>query len=190
MKKDLKIDDYKSIAKSDISTYIVMTIVIFGILLFIGYKVDFYYILFLGLIMPFRVLERINAYSNIKLIKAYLVNNNLIDKIGTIDFWNEKNYFLTTNYLIIVNNKKVYPIKYNQISKISVEKKLNTGKNTNYQEYIHIYALDKDFKILTYSTSLVGEELLNLKKYLLNKNSKIQYEGYNTYTMDELDNNK
>ena len=83
-----------------------MTIVIFGILLFIGYKVDFYYILFLGLIMPFRVLERINAYSNIKLIKAYLVNNNLIDKIGTIDFWNEKNYFLTTNYLIIVNNKK------------------------------------------------------------------------------------
>ena len=73
--------------------------------------------------MPFRVLERINAYSNIKLIKAYLVNNNLIDKIGTIDFWNEKNYFLT-------------------------------------------------------------------KDYLLNKNSKIQYEGYNTYTMNELDNNK
>ena len=73
MKKDLKIDDYKSIAKSDINTYIVMTIVIFGILLFIGYKVDFYYILFLGLIMPYRVLERINAYANIKLIKAYLI---------------------------------------------------------------------------------------------------------------------
>ena len=102
MKKELKIDDYISIAKSDINTYIIVAVIIFGVLLFIGYKVDFYYILFFDLIMVFRIIERISTYNNLKLIKKYLIDNNLVNQIGKIDFWNERNYFLTSNYLIIV----------------------------------------------------------------------------------------
>lgn len=173
MKKDLKLDDYISTAKSDVITYIIATLLIFGILLFIGYKVNFYYILLLGLIMPFRVYERISTYSNLKLIKTYLISNNLINKIGKIDFWNERYYFLTSNYLIIVQDKIVYVIKYDQISRIYAENNLEINRFSRYEEYLHIFALDKEFKILTYSTLLVGEELMDIKDYLLKKNNSI-----------------
>lgn len=173
MKKELKLDDYISIAKSDINTYIIVAMIIFGVLLFIGYKVDFYYILFFDLIMIFRILERISTYNNLKMIKKYLIDKDLVNKIEKIDFWNEKNYFLTSNYLIIVQHKSVYAIKYSDISKIYVETILNINRPGSYEEYLHIFSSNNEFKILTFSTKLVGEELMNIKDYLLNKNDKI-----------------
>lgn len=177
MKKELKIDDYISIAKSDINTYIIVAVIIFWVLLFIGYKVDFYYILFFDLIMVFRIIERISTYNNLKLIKKYLIDNNLVNQIGKIDFWNERNYFLTSNYLIIVLHKNVYAIKYSDISRIYTESILNINRPGNYEEYLHIIASNNEFKILTFSTKLVGEELMNIKDYLLNKNNKIFIEN-------------
>jgi len=173
MKKELKLDDYISIAKSDINTYIIVAMIIFGVLLFIGYKVDFYYILFFDLIMIFRILERISTYNNLKMIKKYLIDKDLVNKIEKIDFWNERNYFLTSNYLIIVQHKSVYAIKYSDISKIYVETILNINRPGSYEEYLHIFSSNNEFKILTFSTKLVGEELMNIKDYLLNKNDKI-----------------
>lgn len=180
MKKELKLDDYISIAKSDINTYIIATVIIFGVLLFIGYKVDFYYILFFDLIMIFRVLERISTFNNLKLIKKYLIDNNLVNEIEKIDFWNERNYFLTSNYLIIVQHKIVYAIKYSDISSIYTETILNVTRSGSYEEYLHIISSKNEFKILTYSTKLVGEELMNIKDYLLNKNDKIIVENKNS----------
>lgn len=177
MKKELKIDDYISIAKSDINTYIIVAVIIFGVLLFIGYKVEFYYILFFDLIMVFRIIERISTYNNLKLIKKYLIDNNLVNQIGKIDFWNERNYFLTSNYLIIVLHKNVYAIKYSDISRIYTESILNINRPGSYEEYLHIIASNNEFKILTFSTKLVGEELMNIKDYLLNKNNKIIIEN-------------
>lgn len=173
MKKELKLDDYISIAKLDIKTYIIATVMIFGVLLFIGYKVDFYYILFFDLIMILRVIERIDTYNNLRLIKSYLVEKNLINKLDKIDFWNERNYFLTTNYLIIVKNKKVYLISYNEILRIYTETVLRLNKHGGYQEYLHIFTSGDEFKILTFSTYLVGDELIALKSYILKKNNKI-----------------
>lgn len=177
MKKELKLDDYISIAKSDINTYIIVAMIILGVLLFIGYKVDFYYILFFDLIMIFRILERISTYNNLKMIKKYLIDKDLVNKIEKIDFWNERNYFLTSNYLIIVQHKSVYAIKYSDISKIYVETILNINRHGSYEEYLHIFSSNNKFKILTFSTKLVGEELINIKDYLLNKNDKIIVEG-------------
>lgn len=173
MKKEINLDDYISITKSDINTYIIATVIIFVVLLFIGYKVDFYYILFFDLIMILRVIERISTFNNLKLIKKYLNDNNLVNEIGKIDFWNERNYFLTSNYLIIVQHKSVYAIKYSDISKIYFESILSINKPGSYEEYLHIFSSNNEFKILTYSTKLVGEELMNIKDYLLNKNNKI-----------------
>lgn len=173
MKKELKLDDYISIAKSDINTYIIATVIIFGVLLFIGYKVDFYYILFFDLIMIFRIIERISTFNNLKLIKKYLIDNKLVNEIEKIDFWNERNYFLTLNYLIIVQHKIVYAIKYSDISRIYSESNLNISRPGSYEEYLHIFSSNNEFKILTFSTKLVGEELMNIKDYLLNKNNKI-----------------
>lgn len=54
-----------------------------------------------------RVFERVNTYNNLKRIKKYLKENGLLDKVGNIDFWNERYYFLTDNYTIIKQNKKI-----------------------------------------------------------------------------------
>ena len=107
------------------------------------------------------------------MIKKYLIDKDLVNKIEKIDFWNEKNYFLTSNYLIIVQHKSVYAIKYSDISKIYVETILNINRPGSYEEYLHIFSSNNEFKILTFSTKLVGEELMNIKDYLLNKNDKI-----------------
>ena len=54
----------------------------------------------------------------LKQIKKYLTDNNLLDKIGNIDYWNERYYFLTDNYMIIKQGKEIYSFKYSEIEKI------------------------------------------------------------------------
>ena len=106
--KKLTIDEYIDIGKYDIFVYIIITIILFIILLYIGYKNNFYYILLLDIIMIIRIIERIDTYHTLKEIKAYLIKNNLLDKIGNIDYWNERYYFLTDNYMIIKQNKDIF----------------------------------------------------------------------------------
>lgn len=173
-KKKLTIDEYMNIGKNDIFVYIIITIILFLILLYIGYKSNFYYILLFDLIMIIRIIERINTYHTLKQMKSYLTKNNLLDKIGNIDYWNERYYFLTDNYMIIKQNKEIFSFKYSQIKRIFKERKLKLSKPSNYKEYLHIITNDNEFKILTNSTILVGEDYKDISDYLIKKNTIIK----------------
>ena len=45
MKKDMTIDDYINVAKTDIYLYTVILIILFLVLLYISYRVNWYYLL-------------------------------------------------------------------------------------------------------------------------------------------------
>lgn len=79
----------------------IVTVILFLVLLYIDYKYNFYYYLLFDLIMVVRIVERIDTYHTLKKIKIYLIDHNLLNKIGDIDYWNERYYFLTDNYMII-----------------------------------------------------------------------------------------
>ena len=57
------------------------------IFLYIGIKYNvYYYLFFVGLIVIGRSYERIETFVTLKQIKKYLTDNNLLDKIGNIDY--------------------------------------------------------------------------------------------------------
>lgn len=179
----LTIDEYINIAKDDIIVYAVVTIILLAISLYFGIKYNFYfYLLFVGLIMIDRIYERIDTLLNLKKIKTYLVDNNLLNKIGNIDYWNNRYYFLTDNYMIIKQKKVIYSFEYSEIEKIYKESRVQHGKTSYFQEYLHIIVNDNDFKILISSTILVGEDYRDISDYLIEKNPKI--------IVDETPNNK
>jgi len=177
-KKKLTIDEYIDIAKGDISVYVIVMVILFLVLLYIGHKYNFYYYLLFDLIMVARIFERIDTYNTLKEIKIYLIDNNLLNKIGNIDYWNERYYFLTDNYMIIKWNGDIYSFKYSQIERIFKESNLElTGrKQSNSTEYLHIITSDSEFKILTYTNVLVGEDYKDISDYLIKKNPKIKFD--------------
>ena len=61
--------------------------------------------------------------------RLYL-DNNILDKIGSIDYWNERYYFLTDNYIIIKQNKVVYSFRYSEIERIYKESYTRLGKHS------------------------------------------------------------
>ncbi len=172
-RKTLK--DYILISKSDIVVYFVITIILFFLLLFISIKTHCYVYLFFTLIMILFSAAKVEAYFNLKKIKKYLIQNHLINKIGNIEFWNERNYFLTDIYMIIVYKRKVFCFNYSNIDKIFTEIKFsNSAAEDSIDEYVHIILKNgKEFEVLTWSTCLVMDEFKNLSDYLLNKNPKI-----------------
>ena len=174
-KKKLNIDEYIDIGKGDIFVYMIVTIILLVISLYIGIKYNFYYhIIFIVLLMGGRTAERIDTLFTLKKIKSYLIDNNLLSKIGNIDYWNERYYFLTDNYMIIKYNKIVYSFKYSEIIRIYKENNTKIGRHSNSQEYLHIVTNDNDFKILIASTILVGEDFKDISDYLLEKNPNIR----------------
>ena len=122
-----------------------------------------------------RTAERIDTLCTLKKIKSYLIDNNLLSKIGNIDYWNERYYFLTDNYMIIKYNKIVYSFKYSEIIRIYKENNTKIGRRySNSQEYLHIVTNDNDFKVLIASTILVGEDFKDISDYLIEKNQNIR----------------
>ena len=118
-KKKLTLDEYIEIGKGDIIVYVIVTIILLAISLYVGIKYNFYFhIIFIGILMIERIVERIDTLLTLKKIKSYLVENNLLDKIGNIDYWNDRYYFLTDNYMIIKQNKIIDAFKYSEIEKI------------------------------------------------------------------------
>lgn len=108
-KKKLTLDEYIEIGKGDIIVYVIVTIILLAISLYVGIKYNFYFhIIFIGILMIGRIVERIDTLLTLKKIKSYLVENNLLDKIGNIDYWNDRYYFLTDNYMIIKQNKEIF----------------------------------------------------------------------------------
>lgn len=169
------IDEYISLSKSDIITYMVLTLLLSIILFVICYNAEFYYPLFLILFGIFRIYEKVQTYLNIVKIKKYLFKNNLLDKIGKIDFWNEQNYILAENYMAIAYNGKIYTFKYDEIDNIYEESINRLGKNSSFETYLHIILQDnKKFKVLIHTTTLVNEKFKDITDYLLNKNTNIK----------------
>lgn len=173
-KKKLTIDDYIDIGKGDITVYVAVTIILLAISLWFGIKHNFYFhLLFIGLIMIGRVSERIDTLFTLKKIKRYLVDNNLLDKIGNIDYWNDRYYFLTDNYMIIKQKKEIFSFKYSEIERIFKESYFELSKHSYSQEHLHIIVNDNDFKILISTTVLVGEDFRDISDYLIKKNPNI-----------------
>ena len=130
-KKKLTIDEYIDIAKWDIVIYVIVSVIVLLISLYIGVKYNFYYhLIFIGIIIVIKIGERINTYITLKKIKSYLVNNNILDRIGNIDYWNERYYFLTDKYMIIKQNKVIYAFKYSEIERIYKESYTMLGKHS------------------------------------------------------------
>ena len=151
-----------------------MTFILLTIFLYVGIKYNvYYYLFFVGLIIIGRTYERIETFVTLKQIKKYLTINNLLDKIGTIDYWNEKYYFLTDNYMIIKQGKEIYSFKYSEIKRIYKESNLVLNKYSKSQEYLHILVGNNNFIILIYSTVLVGEDFKDISDYLNKKNPNI-----------------
>lgn len=178
MKKNL--DDYILEGKNDIIVYSCMFILLSLLLLIIGCYLNFVYIIFLSffLLLP-RIFERIAVYNNLKIINSYLLNNNLVNKIGNIDYWNDYYYFLTENYMIIIYKKKVYLVGYNNIDYIYSRDKISLGKNSYVQTFLYIHTKQKKtFRIMIYSSILVGEEFKDISSYLIEKNSDIEIKEF------------
>lgn len=175
-KKRKTINDYIEIAQSDIIVYLIITIIVFFILLYISFKTDCYIYLFFNLVMILFSIDKIEAYFNLKKIKTYLVKNKLIDNIGKIEFWNEKNYFLTDKYMLIKYKRKVFCFNYSEIEKIKKEIRFSNGTAADsIDEYLHIILkTGEEIEVLTWSTALVTDEFKNLSSYLLNKNPEIK----------------
>ena len=175
MKKDMSIDDYINVAKTDIYLYLFIFIASFLILLYISYRINCYYILLFDIIFLFSVFERIIIHNNLKKIREYLIENKLINKIGKIDFWNEKNYFLTEKYMIIIENNVVDSFKYSSI--ISIQKEVNynfKSRNSEFPDYLYLFLNNNvEYKILIFTNFLVADIFWDLESYLLDKNKNI-----------------
>lgn len=173
-KKKITLDEYIDIGKSDIIVYVSVTLILLIIFLYVGIKYNvYYYLFFVGLIIIGRSCERIETFVTLKQIKKNLTDNNLLDKIGNIDYWNERYYFLTDNYMIIKQGKEIYSFKYSEIEKIYKENNLVINKHSRSQEYLHIIVGNNNFIILVYSTVLFGEDFKDISDYLIKKNPNI-----------------
>lgn len=175
--KEKNFYDYIKIAKTDIIVYIIMLTLITLILLFISFKVNWFYLMIFCIAFPFTIINRVLTYYNLKNIKNYLIENDLMNTIGKIIFWNKKNYFLTDNYIITSEYNITRHYKYDDILKIT--KRKNTvlrSKHSYYKEYLIITFKNKDqFELLIYTTALVDEEVKDITKFLLSKNKNIMF---------------
>ena len=80
-KKHITFNKYLEIAKVDIYVYSFITIILSLVLLCIGKT--YYY--FFALILILMTIGRIITYYNLKSIKIYLIENNLLNKNVKID---------------------------------------------------------------------------------------------------------
>ena len=173
--KNKTIDEYVLEAKNDIYVYIIIWIIFFLILLYLAYRFDNFYLLFIDLVFLFFVFNRIIIYGNLIKIKEYLVKNKLINKIGKIDCWSEKNYFLTENYVIIVSDNMVNCFKYDRIKKIRKQVEYNfKTRYSNFPDYLYLILNDDtEYKIEITEISIMSKKYGDISSYILEKNKAI-----------------
>lgn len=172
--KERTIEEYIAIAKADIWVYVAVAIIILCVLLAICYfhEIPWYLAVLCDLLFFLGVLGRIEVYFSLKKIYQYLKKEKLLSKLGTIDFWNEKDYFLTENFMIVLLDGKVYVFSYQDIQSLTIQNQYYGRGIQN--EYCCISTTKGDFSLLTYSTGIVGNQFFHLDSYLLKKNSNIQ----------------
>lgn len=172
------LNDYIKEAKSDMILYFIILgiLIIASIVLYILYGISVAVcFLFLVLVHLLFTTDKIVSYNNVLKINKYLINNQLENKIGNIIFWNEKNYFLTDNYILLIKSFKVHCIDYKNIKTISKRIEIKTNKHSGVNEFLTIELKDnKKYDILTWTTYLTGEEYKDISEFLLEKNPKIK----------------
>ena len=175
------LDDYISIAKTDVYVYLVVTLISLTvwILTFIKQNEVWYIKLFFIVVLTLCFfgawfIGKIRAYYNLNKIKKYLIVNGLIDKIGKILYWNEEYYFLTDNYFVIYQNKKTTAFLYSDIKEIYKTYDYSVGHNSHYSEkLVIILKNNKEFSVIIYSTLLFNEEMKDISDFLVSKNKNI-----------------
>lgn len=165
-------------AKSDMILYFIILgiLVIAQIVLYILYGIPVA-ICFLFLVLAHLIFttDKITSYRNVLKINKYLINNHLENKIGKIIFWNEKNYFLTDNYILLVKSFKANCVSYQEIKAISKRVDIRISDHSGASEYLTIELKDdKKYDILIWTTYLVGEEYKDISEFLMEKNPKIK----------------
>ena len=174
MRKDFNY--YVRDSKNDIYVYIIFFIILIIFLFIISVIVKFYYILILGFLFLLAVISKFDTYYKINKIKKYLIDNKMLNKIGYIDFWNEKDCFFTEKYIIVYFHNDVYTIDYNEIIGIYYKDKLRIVNmaSSHLDTYMYICTDKIELPILVWTSYLVDKEYKDLGKYLLNKNPKIK----------------
>ena len=170
--------DYIKEAKSDMILYFVILgiLIIVQIILYILYGIPVS-ICFLFLVLAHLLFTtyKITSYNNVLKINKYLINNQLENKIGNIIFWNEKDYFLTDNYILLVIHFKVNCIDYKEIKTISKRMEIIVNKHSGANEYLTIELRNnKKYDILIWTTYLIGEEYKDISEFLIEKNPEIE----------------
>lgn len=179
--KDISLDEYIAIAKGDIIIYSVVALIICLPLLYGFIKTKVILFIIFGLVPFLFAVQRVQTYFNLKKIRQYLIDNKIIDKLGKIDFYNDQYYFLTENYMVIFQNKKVSAFQYSEIKEIYKTNKVRVKEYSTVEEYLNIVTKDNAvYKVLTFTISLVQEEFKDISDYLLNKNPKIKIKESNT----------
>lgn len=174
MKTNNSLDTYIKESNADIFVYSFLFGIITVILLLICYKTHCYYYLLIDIFSLNSVVLRVGTRFNLNKIEKFLVANNLLNKIGKIEYWNEKNYFLTENYVIILVGKKVRDFSYSDIVSISKEKEVKSSRYSRLDEYLVITLLNgEQYKILSYTTVLTNEKYKDISDFLLEKNGNI-----------------
>lgn len=174
MKDNNSLNTYIKASSIDILIYVFLVIVVTMVLLFICYKTHCYYILLIDIFILNSLISRVEVKYNLNKIDEYLKDNDLVNKIGKIEYWNEKNYFLTENYVIIFVDKKVRVFSYSDIASISKENDVKLKRYSRLDEYLVITLLnDEQYRILSYTSVLTNEKYKDISNFLLNKNSNI-----------------
>lgn len=174
MKSNNSLNTYINASNIDILIYSFLLIIITVILLIVCYKTHCYYILLIDIFILNSLISRIEVKFNLNKIEKYLIDKNLFNEIGKIEYWNEKNYFLTENYVIIIVDKKVKTFSYSDIASISKEKDVKLRRYSRLDEYLVITLLNNEqYRILSYTTVLTNEKYKDISDFLLNKNSNI-----------------
>lgn len=150
--------------------FVVVTLVI-SIMVFNGLTPIY---LFFILIPLFFLYGKIISYINIKAIKRYIEKNDLYNKMGKIEYWNEEYYLLTDNY-IIIRQGKIFHFKYDEIKEIEKRTTYNLHRISTINKHIYIKLFDeKVYRILVNTTSSVNEEYRDITDFLLAKNKNIK----------------
>ena len=180
MRKNSIFEKYINENKNDIIVYFAVLIIVSIVLFIIGKITNFYYILLLDIFIVNAFLSKINVKRNLKQIENYIYDNNLDKKIGEIEYWNDYNYFLTSNCIILLENKLIDIIPYNKITSIYYENKYTLNK-ISYVDRILYIILDnnKKYSFLVHSTLLVNEKTKDIGSYLKSKNAKIKIKKNN-----------
>lgn len=177
-------NEYINIAKRTTYIFCIITIFMFFIVLYIGIRLDNYILFIFEMIMIIVSVNKIRKYSKMKKIEKYLIKQNLIDKIGNINFINENHYIFTDYYIIVLYKQNVKCFDYFEIKKVYKEYwnkfDISTANFGNYVELYLNFILKNGmkFRILTDTfTHIILEDDGNYQEiinYLLMKNAEIE----------------